>query len=577
MINMKSITNEEKWIVLDVESTTYKYYEENGFTKVWLWCIAHSDGSKGEWGTNIDSMMKTIFEKYPSYTIYIHNLKFDGSFILNWLIDNNFKFEEKLTKGNKDMYSTLISDMGQWYAIEVLYNTVKYRFLDSLKLLPFSVRKIAKDFGYESEGMGKINIDYEDYTINDTTVEYCYHDVIIVAKALKEIKSSGMTKMTTASCAYANFKNSSLFFNDYFPYLTKEWLLEWRYAYRGGRSQVNPRYAGHIMYNVNRYDVNSMYPSIMRNKPLPYGKPIQITKMGDFELEVYRLKCAFKLKENHLPCILKKSKRFYEDSYYIESDGVEDLYITNLDYKLLHKHYDVIFESFVDGYGFTTCNWLFKQYVDYWYDVKSNSKGAKKQVAKTMLNSLYGKFGTNPVSKSKIPNKNGVDSKLNFTLSEEKDMGSYYLPMAMFITSWAHVIIDDAICATGIENFVYVDTDSVHTIGYLPNEMIDNKELGKFKLEGIEKISKYIRQKCYIFIEDENNLDTMTICCAGLNQACKDYAIQTYKFDLFTLFDYEFEVCDLKLLPIQVPGGCVLKPTNFKLKRHNRIEDRSVL
>lgn len=567
----------EKWIVLDVESTTYSYYEEHGCTKVWLWCIADMEGNKREWGTDIDSMMKTVFYKYPSHTIYIHNLKFDGSFILNWLIDHDFKRLERIGRNKIDSFSTLISDMGQWYTIEVLYNTMKYKFVDSLKLLPFSVRKIAEDFGYADEGMSKLKIDYEDYTINDQTVEYCYHDVIIVAKALKEIKEIGMTKMTTASCAYNTFKNGSLFFKDYFPFLTKEWLLEWRAAYRGGRSQVNPRYAGHILKGVNRYDVNSMYPSIMRNKPLPYGMPIPINEMGKFELEVYRLKCAFKLKEGHLPCILKKSKRFYEDSYYIESDGVEDLYITNLDYQLLHKHYDVLVEVFQEGFGFTTCNWLFKSYVDYWYDVKSKNKGAKKQVAKTMLNSLYGKFGTNPVSKSKIPVKTIKEGKLEFKLTEEQDMGSYYLPMAMFITSWAHVIIDEAICATGMNNFVYVDTDSVHTLGTLPEYLIDNKELGKFKLEGIEAMSKYIRQKCYLYIEDMNELDTMTICCAGLNQACKDYAIQTYGFDLFTLFDYEFEVKELKLIPMQVPGGCVLKPTNFKLKQHNKVEERRAL
>ena len=159
------------------------------------------------------------------------------------------------------------------------------------------------------------------------------------------------------------------------------------------------------------------------------------------------------------------------------------------------------------------------------------------------------------------------DGVLCFATTPEMDMKKYYLPVAIAIVSYAHLIIDDAIVSTGFDNFVYCDTDSVHTIGDLNPDIVDNFILGKFKLEGIELKSKYIRQKTYCYCElGENNEMEYTITCAGMNDATKQYLIDTEGDNVFNVFDKGLTIEGYKLLPMQVPGGTVLVPSTFTLK-----------
>ena len=561
MANNKQHIN-NKWLVADFETTVYETYLQEGKTRVWLWAIAMPNGKPLVWGQTIEEFFDTI-KDYNGFDIYFHNLRFDGSFIINYLLENNFEFTDKIEKSDTKKFSTLIADNGAWYVIEVALSTrCHIKFIDSLKLLPFSVDKIAKDFGFEEQ---KLKIDYSDYTINEHTVEYVYHDVIIVAKALSEIKSQGIDKLTIASSAYHYYKGlSGRLFNQYFPRLTDEMLTDYRKAYRGGRSQVNPLHARKILNDVKRFDINSMYPHIMRNLPLPYGLPVPINKRHTYDFELYKVNISFNLKVGHLPTLLKKGGMTLDDTYYICTEDVEEIYISSLDYDLLEKHYDITYVEFVEMWGFNCAVGLFKKYVDYWYDMKVNNKGAKRVIAKLMLNSLYGKFGTKPKCDSKKPVLS--EDGLEFERIEDTGFKAYYLPLAIAITSWAHVLIDDAICATGYDNFVYCDTDSVHTLGTLPEEMISQDKLGKFKLEAIEKQSKYVRQKTYVYSEYVDGELEYFITACGLNQKSKDYAIATYKENIFDIFDFGFSVEGLKLMPKQVRGGCVLVPSDFNLR-----------
>lgn len=561
MANNKQHIN-NKWLVADFETTVYETYQLEGRTRVWLWAIAMPNGKPLVWGETIEEFFDTL-KDYNAFDIYFHNLRFDGSFIINYLLENNFEFVDKIEKTDTKKFSALITDTGAWYVIEVALSTrCHIKFIDSLKLLPFSVDKIAKDFGFEEQ---KLKIDYSDYTINPHTIEYVYHDVIIVAKALSEIKLQGINKLTIASSAYHYYKGmSGRLFNQYFPRLTDEMLTDYRKAYRGGRSQVNPLHARKILNAVKRYDINSMYPHIMRNCPLPYGLPVPIKERHTYDFELYKVNISFTLKVGHLPTLLKKGDMTLDDTYYICTEDIEEIYISSLDYDLLEKHYDIQYVEFVEMWGFNCAVGLFKKYIDYWYEIKCSSKGAKKVLAKLMLNSLYGKFGTKPKCDSKKPMLS--EDGLEFERIEDDGFKAYYLPVAIAITSWAHVLIDDAICATGYDKFVYCDTDSVHTLGELPAEMISQTQLGKFKLEAVEEVSKYVRQKTYVYGEYvEGKLEYFITAC-GLNQKSKDYAIEHYKEGIFDVFDFGFSVEGLKLMPRQVKGGCVLIPSDFNLR-----------
>lgn len=565
---MKQKASNKAWYVADFETTGQNEYATTGRTRVWLYSIANSDGGIEEDGDTIDKFMEWCSNHHGSL-IYFHNLRFDGTFIMSWLLEQGFPYEENLLSHSKRGFNALIGEMGEYYQIKINFAPNRQVVIyDSLKIIPLAVRDIAKAFDLPIE---KGIIDYDDYKITEETLSYVHKDVQIVAMALKYFRDKGYTRMTIGSNSYHSFKDSCPIFPLLFPRLDKDYIEEWRNAYRGGRSQVNPKFAGRVLKNVKRFDLNSMYPSIMAYKLLPYGKPIKCDKPGKYKFELYQVAIHFKLKEGHLPTLLKNGSIFNKsgDTYYTDSDGVIDIYISSIDLELMYRHYDIGYISYKQIWGFKCVAGIFESWVKTMYENKSKFTGGLRLLYKLLLNSLYGKFGSKAVGYNKIPFID-EDGSISFKNSEEHEMSLYYMPMAIAITSWAHKIIDDAIMQVGYDNFVYCDTDSVHTFADMPAEMVDNKELGKFKLEGVEEISKYVRQKTYIYKQDNE----WEITCSGMPLGVKEYIVNKYDDKVIDVFDVGLHVDEtsegikanqLKLMPKRVPGGVILKPVPFSL------------
>lgn len=564
---MRVSEKNKSWYVADFETTGENEYKETGRTRVWLYSICDSNANIVEDGDNIDSFMDWC-SKHHGALIYFHNLKFDGSFIISWLIEHKFPYCEKLLSHSRMGFSTLIGDMGEFYQMKINFQSnCQVTFYDSLKLIPISVRDIAKAFNLPIQ---KEVIDYNNYDITPEKLSYVHNDVRIVAMALKHFRDSGHTRMTIGSNSYHSFMDE---YGDktLFPRLSREWIEDWRGAYRGGRTQVNPKFQNKIVHGVHRYDINSMYPSIMANCYLPYGYPIDIKKPSGYRFEVYEVLIHFKLKEGHLPCLLKSGSLFAKagDTYYTQTESPVTIKITNIDLELVKKHYNIYVLQYLRGVAFKTYRYYFKPWVEEHYRQKQETVGGMRLVHKLTLNSLYGKFGSKPMGRNKIPYLD-EDGALAYTLSEEHEMGQYYLPVALAIVSWAHKLIDDAITITGLDFFVYCDTDSVHTLGSLPADMVDNKELGKFKLEGTEDTAKYIRQKTYIYYQDGK----WELTCAGMPLSVKEYLLREHGADIINVFSVGLHVDensphitynDMKLRPVHVPGGTILKPVPFSL------------
>ena len=69
-------------------------------------------------GNNIDTFFEFCkSEKNPE--IYFHNLKFDGEFILSWLYDNDFRYDEYLSTGGT--FRILRPETGLMYEIEIRF------------------------------------------------------------------------------------------------------------------------------------------------------------------------------------------------------------------------------------------------------------------------------------------------------------------------------------------------------------------------------------------------------------------------------------------------------------------------
>ena len=198
-----------KHFTADFETVTWL---ENA-TYVWAWATCNIENEEIEIGNNIDSFMD-FCKKEKNSTFLFHNLKFDGEFIIYWALKHGFKHVTKKEDIEDNTFTTLISDMGQFYSI-VLYfkkdknkHVHKVTFLDSLKVINMSVKDIAKTYGLE---ISKLEIDYNEprekgHILTEDERNYIKNDVLIVAKALNILYKNDLKKMTSASNALADYK-----------------------------------------------------------------------------------------------------------------------------------------------------------------------------------------------------------------------------------------------------------------------------------------------------------------------------------------------------------------------------------
>lgn len=566
----------------DFETSTDKWLSQDEYTRVWAYAICNIDNPEEiRYGNNIEDFM-TICLNGENGTYYFHNLKFDGEYIIYWLLKNDFKpIEDKKNRENKT-FCCLINEQGAFYSIEVYLETkkkkvVKCKFLDSMKIFNFSVEKVAKSFNLP---ISKLKIDYDEYReighiLTEEEIAYIKNDVKIMALALNELFKMGHTKMTIGSNALYDYKNLNKNFNKYFPQLDLITDNDIRQAYRGGFTYLNPLYKSKSVKNGIVFDVNSLYPSVMRYEYLPYGVPIffegQYKEDKLYNLYIQQLSCSFEIKEGYIPTIQIKHNRFYQSNEYLESSNGEIVTITlsSVDLELFFKHYNVKDITYHSGWKFKSVKGLFNEYIDKWLDIKTQSKkdgnSGLYTISKLFLNSLYGKLGLNPRVRAKYPILE--DDVVKYRFYDEKFKDSIYIPMAVFITAYARYktistsqrIREISKKLYGVDLYVYSDTDSIHCLFDDDKDLkdlidIDDYKLGAWKWESSFKRAKFIRQKTYVEEEEEG----LKICCAGLPKMC-------YEDVNFDNFEVGF-TSNKKLKFNHIKGGVILSNTEFTIK-----------
>ena len=547
-------------VAADFETTT-----DPNDCRVWAACAVDIESLKTVHISNsIDAFFEWLQDK--NTVCYFHNLKFDGEFILSYLLRNGYRYSD--TREPKT-FDTLISDTGQWYCVTVIFEKQKKKykkvtFYDSLKKLPFKVATISKAFNLEDE---KLEIDYKAYRapgheLTDEERRYIVNDCRIVAAALKIQFSKGLTKMTNASDALNGYKEiiDKKNFERWFPVLPVDLDSDIRRAYKGGFVYLNPKYKDARGLKGITLDVNSLYPSVMYDSVLPFGYPMYFegkpTTDDKYNLFIVRIECAFELKPDHIPTLqLKNTRRFVETEYLTSSDGdIIEMTLTSVDLALLIDHYDLYNLRYIKGYKFKGVTGLFKDYIDYWGHIKATTKGAERQLAKLMLNSLYGKFATNPNATQKKPMID-TDDVVQYTLDDPETRDPVYTAMGAFITAYARNKTIRAAQAV-YDRFIYADTDSLHLIGYeIPDGIeVHESKLGAWAHEGTFTDSMYIRAKTYM--ETIDGVDKVT--CAGMPDNVKSKV----NYDNF----HAGSTFSGKLVPRRCVGGVVLVDTTFTIK-----------
>lgn len=546
--------------------------------RVWVWGLCEIGNTENFLhGKTIDSLMEYC-DTYDNHTLYFHNLRFDGTFLMVWLFEHGFSHVTDRRELTDKTFTTLISDKGQFYTMTIVFSkkgkkTKKVTIFDSLKILPFSVKDIAKGFNLPIK---KGEIDYNKprpigYDADPEELDYLKGDVSIMAMSLQTLFAQKLTQMTQGSNALHDYKNTVTVsnFERWFPVPLYD--ADVRQSYKGGFTYLDPRYTNKDIGEGIVLDVNSLYPSVMRNRLLPYGDGIfftgEYTPDTFYPLYIQMFTCNFELKKDHIPTIQLKNNMSFVPTQYITSSAGEDvtLCLTSVDYELFLSHYDVYNIDFISGWKFKATIGLFTSYIDKWSKVKIDAKKegnkALYTLAKLMLNALYGKFALNPNVQSKIPIYD--DGVIRYKLGEKETRDPLYVPVGTFVTSWARFTTITA-AQKVYDRFVYADTDSLHLKGKdLPELEISDTELGLWKHECTFEKARFLRQKSYVEWykdkDEDGNTFYLHITCAGLPDSC-------YPYVTWDNFRPGIKYAG-KLQQTSVKGGIVLKNIDFTIKR----------
>lgn len=537
--------------------------------RVWACGICSIDETHSfKYGNSLEWFIEFAKNNIGS-TFYFHNLKFDGEFILCYLFEHGYKHVTDRKKLKTKTFTTLISDKGQFYSLEICFNkdenkTEKITIYDSLKILPFSVEAIAKGFNLP---ISKLEIDYDEkreigHILTPQEIDYLRNDVEIMSRALLTLFNQDLRQMTQGSNALYDYKKivGKKNFSKWFP--IPDYDFDIRQSYKGGFTYCDPRRQGQDIGEGIVLDVNSLYPSVMYYQPLPYGEGIFFEGKYKpdklYNLYVQMFTCQFELKENYIPTIQLKNNLSFIPTAYLSSSEDEEvtMCLTSVDLELFFEHYHVYNITWHNGWKFKSTTGLFKEYIDKWNAVKMestlNDNKAMRTLAKLMLNALYGKFALNPNVQSKIPYyDNGI---IKYTLGEKETRNPIYIPVGTFITAWArHKTITSA--QKVYDRFLYADTDSLHLIGTeIPKGLeVDPVKLGTWKHESTFTRARFIRQKTYI----EEIDGELNITCAGMPSRCYKHVT----WDNF-IAGSSFEG---KLQLTHVQGGIVLKDIDFTI------------
>lgn len=542
-------TGETDWIYFEAIEEFNKFVSKKisqTGAKV-LWLVAHN--------IVFDNFIVDIWDFFQKKGYEDNFIHAKGMVYLQKLTRYSYKFSKKKQDVNKKVEKTIM-------------------LINNGNMFPAKLETIGKTVGFK-----KLEVDFENSTSEEIKI-YCRRDVEILLEFWKQWtkfladNKLGNIKYTISAQSMEAFKRrfckAYIVLDDDMENLAFE-----RQAYYGGRTEIF--YKGAVKKHIYYYDVNSMYPYVMKN--FRYPIEYKFTKLNpSIEQVQYYIDAGWLLiaqcymdakpSNNAYPCRLDNTLLFPTNrfiTYLATPEIIEGL--TNGDIVKFGK------VSLYRGAN------IFNDYIDFFYDFrltlksqcmyknhrcerlpglkfKDNHIGCEaelcnkcqykgneqERMVKLFLNSLYGKFGQmqDVWSKTSIEEIKKFDPDFDFDgwimddyqipkiiidgldvtpkiryiggelqIAVEREESNMSFPaISAHVTSYARMIIWNAMkfCKKNKIKFYYCDTDSMFTENELPIELVDNKELGKFKVEkeypyGVE----FINLKNYCPLNENGN------------------------------------------------------------------------
>lgn len=435
------------------------------------------------------------------------------------LINNNYE-ELKYEFNNKIMFDldliksnvVLPYNLNKYYEFNEKDFPEKYYFNES-KLALLEYKKIKNTY---------------DWDLKEETTKYLKDDLIslyqILIKYISQIHKDH--KINVVNSISIPSLSSKIYYTDYYkdeyklPILTGEIESCHRKAFFGGLSDVIKPYANK---NIKSYDFVSMYPGIMNEYPFPTGSPIFTTNKNLDELfGIFYAKV--KIPPLYIPMLPYK-----ENNVVMCPTGEWEWWYTSIDLQTI-KSYGCEVEVMY-GYNYEKTYGIYSDFITEKFEIKNNSVGAAREIAKLNMNSLFGfggrhnynqvvKFVTKEekdkieciyqvfdyfyierldkyhIRYSSIPDpikcKQSGENYEDLLLEANKkrfDLKQVSLPAACFISAYGRRKLSEVIQGN-INNILNYDTDGLKIMKQIKGSFMGNA-LGQLK-EDIKNITEYI-------------------------------------------------------------------------------------
>jgi DNA polymerase family B len=479
--------------------------------------------------------------KLNKHVVFSHNLgSFDGYFIFKGLLE--------LPKIDVSKVNSIIDDLHRFISIDIIWKDSKFIFKDSLRIFPVSLKELCSLFGVEGKLhnynplFNKISLfDGKNRKLLNQFIEYAKQDSISLLKALMEAQNLYVNEhkidiasiWSTSTLSFKIFRQKFLEIN--IPILTNYLDKIIRLAYIGGSTDYFYKYGEHLKH----YDVNSLYPKAMCN-------PMPIEFLGESDGFSVKLEDIFGFVEARITApsdLLIPLLPFKLDNQTVHPLGSWIGVYFSEELKTVVKYgYKV---ELIKVYNFSKVN-IFNDYINFFYNIKKNSVGPLRFIAKMHLNQLYGYFGrrlnlieTKNVYTNELVNYYGsytifseikinenistilMSSNLDYNLINEiKDNTNLELlsnfrkvksnvAIAAAVTSYARIEMIELkmlLIKLGIKLY-YTDTDSIFVDKIIPDYLIGN-DLGQLK---DELNGKFIEKAFFLGIKKYGYVDSNNI------------------------------------------------------------------
>lgn len=470
----------------DIETSSYRNKNNEKHAVMYIWQIGFLLNSSqyyiygrtwSEWEEFITQLKQNLHLYTYKLIMYVHNLAYE----FQWIYTH--------------IYLTKVFSRKKRHPIYAESDGLVFKC--SYFLSNMSLRNLAKERGYtQKETMDYSLLRLPCTTLTQEELSYALTDVKILCEYIQdEINKNGtIQKIPLTSTGYARRYCFDYISEHENMYSYQKWLrnilpidkklFEMLYtAYAGAFTHSNYKLTGITLENVHCVDYSSDYPGIMCRKKFPmrffkadpkklsfYGGKAKVMKIIFNKLIA---KTPHSIISQHKCSILEQNDyQTIVDNGRIRKAFKLTTVITDLDYELIHKFYNIeeesIEELWIADYRYLPKN-LILPILDL-YANKTKLKGVKEKEdvymrSKNLINAVYGMSVTNPLNDEIIFD---YGEWLTEEVNTEEGLKKYQTNRKIFtayqwgvwVTAWARWELLNTVYKIG-DDVIYCDTDSI--------------------------------------------------------------------------------------------------------------------